>query len=429
MRQVQGRDIAAQYAVNCIERFTKQLRLCSDDRRNEARLSSPMGKDQPQLGLPDRGTVVFVCDPHWEGHGRAMAGKLGAPIHLLSDLTLDALADAEQVIVDADLRDMDTVGRLKHALDRVPAIRARTFLIDEGSGQRLLRVQANALGATRHMVRRSALAELRREYSVTGRARRSPAAEAALRADAGGASIAEAERALETLFEGMLSDAPMSLQAASQAAAGVLASVGAVGVEAWLASVRKHHEGTFQHCLLVTGVAAGFARGAGLGGGQAAALMNAALLHDVGKAVIPRHILDKPGKLTSEEFEAVKLHPAAGFDYLSTQGNVPALVLDAVRHHHEALDGSGYPDRLRGAQIGPLTRILTVCDIFAALLETRPYKQTRTPREAINMLVDMSIGSKVDYAAVRALGGSFGVPLPAQFGDIVRSFTVARPYG
>ena len=136
---------------------------------------------------------MFVCDPHWEGHGRAIAGKLGAPIHLLSELRLDDLADAEQVVVDADLRDMDSVGRLKHALDRVPAIRARTFLIDEGSGERLLRVQANALGATRHMVRKFALAELRREYSVTGRARRTAAAETALRADAGGASIAEAE--------------------------------------------------------------------------------------------------------------------------------------------------------------------------------------------------------------------------------------------
>lgn len=388
-----------------------------------------MGKASQISGNTDRGTVVFVCDPHWEGHGKAMAGQLGAPVHLLSDLTLDDLADAEQVVVDADLRNMDSVGKLKRALDRVPAIKARTFLIDEGGSERLLRVQANALGATRHMVRKFALAELRREYSVIGRARRTPAAEAALRADTAGASIAEAERSLETLFEGMLSDAPISLEAVSQAAAGVLASVKAVGADAWLTSVRKHHEGTFQHCLLVTGVAAGFAKGAKLGNGQAAALMHAALLHDVGKAVIPRHILDKPGKLTPEEFDAVMLHPGAGFDYLSKHGGVSALVLDAVRHHHEALDGSGYPDRLRGAEIGPLTRILTVCDIFAALVETRPYKETRTPHEAIGMLVDMSISSKVDYAAVRTLGGSFGVPLPEQFGDVVRGFTITRPHG
>lgn len=377
----------------------------------------------------DRGTIVFVCDSHCEEHGKALAVQLGAPVHLLSKLTLDDLADAEQVVVDADLRDMTSVGQLKHALDRVPAIKSRTFLIDQGGGERLLRVQANALGATRHMVRKFALAELRREYSVTGRARRSSSADAAIRADVGGESILEAEHSLEVLFEGMLSDAPVSMQGVSEAAAGVLASVQAVGADAWLASVRKHHEATFQHCLLVTGVAAGFAQGAKLRGGQAAALMNAALLHDVGKAVIPRHVLDKPGKLTPEELEAVKLHPGAGFDYLSKHGGVSAIVLDAVRHHHEALDGSGYPDKLRGAQIAPLTRILTVCDIFAALVETRPYKETRTPKEAITMLVDMSISSKVDYAAVQTLGGSFGVPLPETFGDMVRGFTVARPHG
>lgn len=388
-----------------------------------------MGEHTQMTARTDRGTIVFVCDSHCEEHGRALARQLGAPVHLISELTLDDLGDAEQVVVDADLRDMESVGQLKHALDRVPAIKSRTFLIDEGGGERLLRVQANALGATRHMVRKFALAELRREYSVTGRARRTAAAEAAARSDAGGESILDAERSLESLFEGMLSDAPVSMKGVSETAAGVLANVQAVGADAWLASVRKHHEATFQHCLLVTGVAASFARGAKLGGGQAAALMNAALLHDVGKAVIPRHILDKPGKLTPEEFDAVKLHPSAGFDYLSKHGSVSPIVLDAVRHHHEALDGSGYPDKLRGEQIAPLTRILTVCDIFAALVETRPYKETRTPQEAITMLVDMSISSKVDYAAVRALGGSFGVALPEAFGDVVRGFAVTRPHG
>ena len=372
---------------------------------------------------------MFVCDPHWEGHGKAMAGQLGAPVHLLADLTLGDLADAEQVVVDVDLRDMNSVGRLKHALDRVPAIKARTFLIDAGGSERLLRVQANALGATRHMVRKFALAELRREYSVTGRARRSPAAEAALRAEPGGVSIAEAERSLEVLFEGMLNDAPMSMAGVSQAAAGVLASVKAVGADAWLASVRKHHEGTFQHCLLVTGVAAGFAKGAKLGGGQASALMNAALLHDVGKAVIPRHILDKPGKLTAEEFEAVKLHPGAGFDYLSKQGDVSPLVLDAVRHHHEALDGSGYPDGLKGDQIAPLTRILTVCDVFAALVEARAYKAARTPQQAVEVLIDMTLTSKVDYEPVRILAASFGIALPANVGGLVQQVAGVKPLG
>lgn len=376
------------------------------------------------------GGIIFVCDAEYESHCGALAGKLGASIHRITKLRLEDLIDAEQVIVDADLRNLQSVELLKRALDRVPAIRERTFLIDEGATERLLRVQANALGATRHMLRKSALAELQREYSVAGyRPRRGLQAEAALRQAVGGESILKAEQSIETLFDGMLSDAPMSVQGVSVAAAGVLASVDAVGAEAWLATVRAHHEGTFQHCLLVTGVAAGFARGAKLGTPQAGALMNAALLHDIGKAVIPRRILDKPGKLTPEEFEAVKLHPAAGYDYLVKHAAMAPVILDAVRYHHEALDGSGYPDHLRGDQIAPLTRILTVCDVFAALIETRPYKETRTPLEAISMLVDMTIASKIDYAAVRVLAGSFGVALPAEFGEVVRGFVNTRPRG
>lgn len=386
-----------------------------------------MGEPAQTNDDDDSGAIVFVCDAQYERHCRSLAGKLGAPTHLISRLRLEDLFEADQVIVDADLRDLESVELLKHALDRVPAIRSRTFLIDEGGAERLLRVQANALGATRHMMRKFALAELQREYSVIGRAKRSPQAEAALRQAVGGQSALKAERSIETLFGGVLSDAPMSLQGVSEAAAGVLASVQSVGVEAWLETVRAHHEGTFQHCLLVTGVAAGFARGARLGTAQAGALMNAALLHDIGKAVIPKHILDKPGKLTAEEFEAVKRHPEAGYDYLVKHAKLSPVILDAVRHHHEALDGSGYPDHLRGDQITPLTRILTVCDVFAALVETRPYKPTRTPEEAISMLVDMTISSKVDYAAVRALAASFGVALPAEFSDVVRGFVSARP--
>lgn len=183
------------------------------------------------------------------------------------------------------------------------------------------------------------------------------------------------------------------------------------------------------HLRRVQVYALGIGRAMGLNETELEALHAGSLLHDIGKLAVPEHILTKPGKLTPEEFEAVKLHPSAGFDYLSKHGGVSPIVLDAVRHHHEALDGTGYPDKLRGDQIAPLTRILTVCDIFAALVEARPYKEPRTPQQAISMLVDLSISSKVDYAAVRTLGGGFGVALPEAFGDVVRGFTVARPHG
>ncbi len=374
--------------------------------------------------------LFLVCDSRFRAHAEKMAAHLGAPLLTIGEFGPSALDEADQVVVDADLRSPDSVDLLKHALDRVPEIRSRTFLIDEGSAERFLRVQANALGASRHLVRRLALMQLQRESSlVETKPPRTIRETAALRAAPGGVSIIRAEESLDHLFEGVLSGQPMSLQSVSVAAAGVLASVGDIGAEQWLATVREHHEGTFQHCMLVTGVAAAFAKGSGLASTQAAALMNAALLHDIGKAVIPRHILDKPGKLTPEEFGAIKLHPAAGWDYLKKHGGVSPLIMDAVRHHHEALDGSGYPDGLLGEQIPPLTRILTVCDVFAALVEHRPYKATRTPAEAVEILIDMTLSSKVDYSPVRALAASFGIALPPTMGGLVAEVAGVRTRG
>ena len=105
-----------------------------------------------------------------------------------------------------------------------------------------------------------------------------------------------------------------------------------------------------------------------------------------------------PGRLTPAEFDAIKAHPSAGYEsYLANQPGIDPQVLDAVRHHHEALDGSGYPDGLRGTQIGLLTRVLTVCDIFAALTEARAYKPARLPQEAVSVLVGMALDGKLDY--------------------------------
>lgn len=374
-------------------------------------------------------SLVIVCDAQNQAGAAQLAAALGSRLLLIGTFGHEDLRDADQVVVDADLRDMQSVDKLKHALDRVPEIRSRTFLVDDGNSERLLRVQANALGATRHLLRRSALNQLQRELSGISRSKRSPRDIARLKAAPGGESTLRAEESLGALFEGVLSGEAISLSSVSSAAAGVLASVADIGADQWLATVREHHEGTFQHCMLVTGVAAGFAKGANLTSAQAGALMNAALLHDIGKAVIPKRILDKPGRLSPEEFEAIKLHPAAGYDYLRKHGDVSPVIMDAVRHHHEALDGSGYPEGLKGDQIAPLTRILTVCDVFAALVESRAYKAPRTPAEAVEVLIDMTLSSKVDYGPVRALAGSFGVKLPPTMGGLVTKVAGVRSLG
>src|SRR5450759_928337 len=100
----------------------------------------------------------------------------------------------------------------------------------------------------------------------------------------------------------------------------------------------------------------------------------AATLHDIGKARIPLSILDKPGRLDPGEEDIMRRHPVIGYDLLKDISGISPEILDGVRHHHEYLDGSGYPDALMAPEISDPLRLLTISDIFAALIESRPYR-------------------------------------------------------
>jgi HAMP domain-containing protein len=128
------------------------------------------------------------------------------------------------------------------------------------------------------------------------------------------------------------------------------------------------------------------------------------LLHDVGKVGVPAALLDKPGKLTPEEYEIIKRHPAIGATILAPIAAF-SPVLPLVLHHHELLDGSGYPDRLAGDQIPLLVRVMTVSDVFDALTSDRPYRPAWPAERAIALLRDEA-GRHFDVAVVEALAVS-----------------------
>jgi HD-GYP domain-containing protein (c-di-GMP phosphodiesterase class II) len=118
---------------------------------------------------------------------------------------------------------------------------------------------------------------------------------------------------------------------------------------------------------------------------QIRAIEAAALLHDTGKLAVPEHILNKPGRLTFEEFEQMKLHASIGADLLSGIA-FPYPVVPIVRHHHENWDGSGYPSGLSGTEIPIGARILAVVDCFDALTSDRPYRPRLSDEEALRIL-------------------------------------------
>jgi HD-GYP domain-containing protein (c-di-GMP phosphodiesterase class II) len=126
------------------------------------------------------------------------------------------------------------------------------------------------------------------------------------------------------------------------------------------------------------------------------------LLHDMGKLAVPDMILNKPGKLTDDEFAIVKGHPVAGRELLNELGGFPDLVLDLVESHHERLDGRGYPNRAKAGRLDLEVRILTVADVYDALTADRVYREA-WPIERALALLDEDTGSAFDELCVTAL--------------------------
>ena len=143
---------------------------------------------------------------------------------------------------------------------------------------------------------------------------------------------------------------------------------------------RKDHY-TAGHCRRAMGYANALSQRLALSESRRHSLMLAALYHDVGKCFVPSAVLNKPGRLTDEEFALVREHCAKGEALL--KAHFPPEVTQIVRSHHERLDGSGYPDGLKGEQLSMETRILAISDVFDAMTSDRPYKKAKTNEAAV----------------------------------------------
>ncbi len=126
------------------------------------------------------------------------------------------------------------------------------------------------------------------------------------------------------------------------------------------------------------------------------------LLHDVGKLSVPNEILNKPGRLTDEEFDEIRRHPGAGRELLTELGGFSPLVLDLVESHHERLDGCGYPNRVPAGELDLAVRILTVADVYDALTAHRVYREA-WPAERALALLEEETGAAFDPTCVAAL--------------------------
>ena len=133
----------------------------------------------------------------------------------------------------------------------------------------------------------------------------------------------------------------------------------------------------------------------------------AGLLHDLGKALMPMDVLNKPGKLTDEEFAIIKTHPEEGHKLLLGSTGADEMALDVVLHHHEKTDGSGYPKRLKDSEISLYAKMGAVCDVYDAITSNRPYKAGWDPAESLRKMAEWAKGHfdpTVFQAFVKSLG-------------------------
>jgi putative nucleotidyltransferase with HDIG domain len=295
------------------------------------------------------------------------------------------------LMVDADLRQMVRVEQIRRVLRGLNGITEKLFVVR--NQVRSMVEQAYALGATEVISRpREVIDKL------------ALIAEKSAQTEAAGAEpeIIDGAAAFAAMFLAVRNGKPLSIADAERATSQIINSIAKNKLSPWLDDVRRYHQGTFQHCLLVTGIAVGFAMDIGFDTHDVKRLGVAATLHDIGKARIPLSILDKPGRLDPAEEEVMRRHPVIGYELLKDVPGVSLEILDGVRHHHEYLDGSGYPDALKASQISDLVRLLTISDIFAALIESRPYRPAMPRADAYKILCGMD--GQLERSLVKAFG-------------------------
>ena len=314
-------------------------------------------------------------------------------LHCLDVDRIGGIEPAEHVLFDVDFSRGGRAVKVKEWLRRKPREAKVIFAIDRTS--HLQSIQATALGATGILPRpfdRNALIRM-----LVGDRTSAWNAGDPISATPG---VGAALEGLRNIFESACLGTPLDMTAIDSAGEAVMYRMEECGLGSWLDTVRRHHNQTYQHCLIVTGVTVAFVQHLGFSRSDQRRMALAAMLHDIGKARIPLAILDKPSSLTGDEMAMVARHPEYGAEALKTTPGLDDELLDIVIHHHEHLDGSGYPHRLRGREISDPVRIVTICDVFGALLERRAYKPPLAAARAYQMLIEM--GDKLDGDLVRA---------------------------
>jgi HD-GYP domain-containing protein (c-di-GMP phosphodiesterase class II) len=271
-------------------------------------------------------------------------------------------ADFSGVVVDINLRSAESVQRVRNKL-RQEGYRAMPRLFVLADALHHGSMQAWALGATD---------TISRPFDAAGILQRIRAAfpdsqgfDASDRGKLLNRGVAAAHEVMVKIFNKLPAGEPLKFSDIVAAENKILKAIKHSSLREWLTAIGCHHTDSYRHCLYVTGFAVAFAQHLGM------------------------HEDDQPGALTEQEITVIRRHPRLGYEALAAQGSFPPEMLDVVLHHHEFLDGTGYPNGLQGDRISDIVRLTTIVDVYSALVEQRPHRLPFTHAKAFAMMEQM----------------------------------------
>lgn len=220
----------------------------------------------------------------------------------------------------------------------------------------------------------------------------------------------QSKQVVESLFNdvrlGRALDAEQCLPLVDEIASSVERNPGAL---VSLARLKTHDTYSYMHSVAVCALMVSLGRRLGQDEAATREAGLAGLLHDIGKAMMPLEVLNKPGALTGAEYAVMKTHPERGGELLVEGRGASPIAIDVCLHHHERPDGTGYPHKLGGPALSLHARMGAVCDVYDAITSDRPYKDGWDPAESIARMAEWSSNGQFDPAMFRAFTESVGI--------------------
>lgn len=221
--------------------------------------------------------------------------------------------------------------------------------------------------------------------------------------------VAESKKAVMNMFQEARMGNAVNVESMQPLVEEISASVNRnSGALIGLVRLKTKDDYTYMHSIAVCALMIALARQLQLCDEEIKEAGMAGLLHDIGKMMVPNEILNKPGKLTDDEFSNVKRHPMEGYKMLKRNSAMSEIVLDVCLHHHEKVDGSGYPEKLSDANISLMAKMGAVCDVYDAVTSNRPYKKGWCPAESIKKMSEWT-GTHFDERIFQAFVRSIGI--------------------